>query len=144
MLIRSKLSIKLQNFVQVVLEKAKKSCNQVEKASKFGFLSSAWCFSLHSIGFCLPPNGILVLIRSKLSMKFQSVVQVVLEKAIKSYRGYKGHAKVVLLSPSDCFSFYLESPWLPPSDVLLGFNLSPGNLAQLSNCQLHYGGVRGR
>ena len=58
-------------------------------------------------------------------MKFQSVVQVVLEKAMESYRGYKGHTKVVFLSPSDCFSFYLEGLWLPPSDVGLDFSLSP-------------------
>ena len=31
--------------------------------------------------FFLPPNGTLVLIRSKLSMKFQCIDQVVLEKA---------------------------------------------------------------
>ena len=38
----------------------------------------------HSIGFCVPPNGILVLIRSNLSMKFQCIHQVVLEKAKNS------------------------------------------------------------
>ena len=41
----------------------------------------------NSIGFCLPPNGILVLIRSKLSMKFQSFVEMVLEKAKNSSNG---------------------------------------------------------
>ena len=86
---------------------------------------SVQCFSLYSIRFCLRPNGILVLIRSKLSIKFQSVVQVVLEKAIESHGGYRGHAKVVFLSPSDCFSFYLESLCLRLSDVLLGFSLNP-------------------
>ena len=125
MLIRSKLSIKFQSFVRVVLEKAKNSCNRQKKHPNVVFSVPHGVFSLYSIGFCLRPNGILVLIRSKLSIKFQCMVQVVLEKAIESYRGYKGHAKVVFLSPSDCFSFYLEGPWLPPSDVLLGFSLNP-------------------
>ena len=51
------------------------------------FRSPPWCFSLYSIGFSLPPNPILVLIRSKLSMKFQNFVQVVLEKAKNSSNG---------------------------------------------------------
>ena len=45
------------------------------------FSKSTLVIFTHSIGFCLPPNGILVLIRSELSMKFQCIDQVVLEKA---------------------------------------------------------------
>ena len=37
----------------------------------------------HSIGFCFLPNGILVLIRSKLIMKFQRFVEVVQKKGEK-------------------------------------------------------------
>ena len=102
----------------LVLKKAKNNCNTWNQHPNVVFPVPHGVF--HSI-----PNGILVLIRSKLSMKVQSVVEVVLEKAMESYRGYKGHTKVVFLSPSDCFSFYLEGLWLPPSDVALGFSLSP-------------------
>ena len=48
------------------------------------FFESSRCFSLYSIGFCIRPNGIFVLIRSKLSMKSQCIDQVVLKKAKSS------------------------------------------------------------
>ena len=109
MLIRSKISIKFQGFVRVVFEKAQNSCNGQKEDPNVVFFVPHGVFSLYSRCPCLRPNGILVLIRSKLSMKFQCIVQVVLEKAIESYRGYKGHAKVVFRSPSDCISFSLEA-----------------------------------
>ena len=45
-------------------------------------------------------------------MKFHIVVQVVLEKEIRSYKDHKGHPKVVYLNCFYGFSFYLEGPIL--------------------------------
>ena len=48
------------------------------------FSKSTLVIFTHSIGFCLPPHGISVPIRSDLSMKSQCIDQVVLEKAKNS------------------------------------------------------------
>ena len=80
-LIRSTLSTTFPCIDQVVLEKAENSCSCQGEASRCGFLSPPRWFLLCSMGFCLVPNGILVLIRSKLSMKLQCIDQVLLEKA---------------------------------------------------------------
>ena len=46
-------------------------------------------------GILVPPNGILVLVRSKPIAKFQRFVQVVLEKAKSSYNRQKKPPSVV-------------------------------------------------
>ena len=58
-----------------------------EGSSSGGFSHPSHCFSPYSKSFWLRPSGILVLIRSNLSMTFQIFVQVVVERAKNSYRG---------------------------------------------------------
>ena len=67
------------------------------------FSQSTLLFSLYSIGFCLPRNAILELIRSKPIAKFQSFVQVALKKAKNSCNRLKKHQDLVFSVPPGGF-----------------------------------------